>query len=233
MVLGVVAAVALALAAPAYAAPSGAIDGGVANADWSQGTAAFSVTYDQCGTTCEWWAVATKQPVEHFNDSCVADPYVAFDPGSPNWIWGSVPQTANGTISSGTMILTLGRPGFRLCLYAATQAGKTVVATKHIDPAPTVPPPGTENPPAPLPRLTTTVARHRIRTVLRREYGAAYRKGTAKRIGGCRRISRLRIRCGKVSWVRGARRHSGWVSIWRTRAGGGMTWDSVHRIRTR
>lgn len=68
--------------------------------------------------------------------------------------------------------------------------------------------------PKPLPTLSVWTTKRYIRRVLLKEFVGAYRLGSFKRIARCQRISRVRIRCGRVSWGVGDLSYRGWVTIW-------------------
>lgn len=83
-----------------------------------------------------------------------------------------------------------------------------------------------------LPTLTRSATKHYIRVALKRRFRNSYRHGHAKRISSCKRRSRLRVRCGRVSWAIGDVSFKGWASIWyrRTRRGRPQ-WNYAYRIK--
>jgi hypothetical protein len=109
-------------------------------------------------------------------------------------------------------------------------------------PAPVVPPPPAAPLPSPpalqpersatkAPTLTRSRAKSYIRTALRERFGAAYLHGSGKRVAGCLRRSRLRIRCN-VSWFAGDTVWRGRVTTRHAYLGGGeWEWDASGKIR--
>jgi hypothetical protein len=76
----------------------------------------------------------------------------------------------------------------------------------------TIPP----DPPPPLPTLAVATAKRHVRTVLARRFQRHYRSGYAKRVASCRRSSKIKVTCRRVSWVAGDLSYKGWVTIWLT-----------------
>jgi hypothetical protein len=82
-----------------------------------------------------------------------------------------------------------------------------------------------------IPTLSVAETKHYFRVALAREFKNAYRHSYAKRIAGCTRLSRLRIRCG-VSWVIGDLNYRGKGMIWLTREDDDSTaWNYAWTIR--
>ena len=92
---------------------------------------------------------------------------------------------------------------------------------------PQPPPP----PPKPWPKLQVSETKSYIRTALARRFGNVYRHGYAKRIAGCERRSRTRVRCNRVSWVIGDLGYRGWAAIWLTRDGDEFFWNYAYTIK--
>jgi len=98
-----------------------------------------------------------------------------------------------------------------------------------VAPTPTRTPTPTSSRPARLPTLAVDDAKGHVRTALRRRFGT-YRNASGKRVAGCARLSRVRIRCSKVSWFIGDLSYGGRVTIWLAREGGETSWNYGYRI---
>jgi hypothetical protein len=85
----------------------------------------------------------------------------------------------------------------------------------------------------PLPTLGVAETKYHIRVALNRRFGAAYRDGYAKKVTGCYRRSRTRVRCEHVSWVVGDVSFAGKATIWLTREDGEPFWTTPTRSSVR
>jgi hypothetical protein len=83
----------------------------------------------------------------------------------------------------------------------------------------------------PLPTLGVAETKYHIRVALNRRFGAAYRDGYAKKVTGCSRRSRTRVRCEHVSWVVGDVSFAGKATIWLTREDGEPFWNYAYTIK--
>jgi hypothetical protein len=83
---------------------------------------------------------------------------------------------------------------------------------------------------AKMPKLTGPDAKGYIKKALHRRDSFNYRWGYAKRIKGCKRYSRTRIRC-KTSWNFGDLSYKGPVTIWYRQTKRGPTWNFAYRIK--
>jgi hypothetical protein len=59
-------------------------------------------------------------------------------------------------------------------------------------------------------------AKAQLREAFKRDFKNAFVAGHAKRIAGCRRASRSRVRCERISWVTGDFSYTGAGQIWFT-----------------
>jgi hypothetical protein len=82
-----------------------------------------------------------------------------------------------------------------------------------------------------VPRLAVSEAKTQIRGVLRDRFGGSYTHGNGRRLEGCERRSRLRVRCRRVSWFAGDTTFQGYVTVWRAAVGSAGDWELDHAYR--
>jgi hypothetical protein len=89
-----------AIASTASASPSGAISSAVASPDWTHGSIAGSVTWDECPTSCQWTAYAVVEAsLPEYN--CQAEELwssIHSDPNAYRLPWISGTQSVNGAL---------------------------------------------------------------------------------------------------------------------------------------
>ncbi len=81
-------------------ASTGEITSAVATADWTHGSVAGSVTWDECSTSCQWTAFAYVEPsLPEYH--CGSEDLFHEGPTDPNVrsIWNSGSQSTNNTVS--------------------------------------------------------------------------------------------------------------------------------------
>jgi hypothetical protein len=81
-----------------------------------------------------------------------------------------------------------------------------------------------------VPRLGREAAKHLIRLTLRERFARDYRAGNHKRIAGCDRRSRVRMRC-RASWSAGDVSWRGRVTVWNSREGETVRWNYSYAIK--
>jgi len=107
----------LLLAAPAGAASTAEINRAEATSDWSHGSFAGSVSWDECNAGCLSWEVLVfDEPTNEY----ACDPFDYAENSDPNInkVWASGEQHANGTvpIEATNASLIAGVVGQRLCV---------------------------------------------------------------------------------------------------------------------
>jgi hypothetical protein len=85
--------------------------------------------------------------------------------------------------------------------------------------------------PDPVPGLTLAATRRYVRLALQDEFGGAFTNGGWKTIRNCSRVSRIRLKCRRVSWSIGDSAYRGWVTIWYAPETDGRTsWNYAYRL---
>lgn len=85
--------------------------------------------------------------------------------------------------------------------------------------------------PDPVPRLTLSAARRYVRLGLQEGFNGAFTNGGWKTIRNCSRVSRIRLKCRRVSWSIGDSAYRGWVTIWYApETDGSTSWNYAYRL---
>jgi hypothetical protein len=80
--------------------------------------------------------------------------------------------------------------------------------------------------------LGLSATQRHVRTALGRRFAGAYRYGSFKQIGQCGRLSRIRIKCSRVSWASGDIGYRGSVTIWYDNDDNGdVSWNYALKIK--
>ena len=78
--------------------------------------------------------------------------------------------------------------------------------------------------------LTRAEAKGQLIQRLARDFDRAWRKGEGRHVGGCRRLSRTRVRCRDVRWRHRHFRYKGVGEVRRVRAGKRAFFRATYRI---